>query len=60
LELQPGGKISEPAWWIEKNGKSTPKTSIRADLCGILENLLLLGKDVFVPWAAENLDPPIF
>jgi hypothetical protein len=52
------GKISEPCWWLEKDGQNTPKTSIRGDLCAILENLLVLAEDIFVSWAVEHLRAP--
>jgi hypothetical protein len=60
FQVQPDGKISEPCWWIEKDGKARVKTSIRGDLCGILENLLVLAEDIFVSWAAEHLRVPQF
>jgi hypothetical protein len=58
FQLQPDRKITEPGWWIEKDGKNTPTTSIRGDLCGIVGNLLVLAEDIFVSWAAEHLLVP--
>jgi hypothetical protein len=60
FRFQPGGKILEPGWLIEKDGKNTPETSIGADLCGIVENLLVLAEDIFVSWAADHLRMPQF
>jgi hypothetical protein len=58
FRFQPGGKLLEPCWWIEKDGKATAKTSIRADLCGIIETLLILAEDIFVSWADKHLRAP--
>jgi hypothetical protein len=60
FRFQPGGKILEPGWLIEKDGKNMPETSIGADLCGIVENLLVLGEDLFVSWAVDHLHMPQF
>jgi hypothetical protein len=60
FRFQPGGRILEPGWLIEKNGKTTPERSIGADLCGIVESVLILAEDIFVSWAAEHLRMPQF
>jgi hypothetical protein len=60
FRFQPGGKLLEPGWLIEKDGKNTPESSIGADLCGLVENLLVLAEDLFVSWAAEHLRMPQF
>lgn len=58
FRLDPNGKFSEPGWWIEKDGVKGVETSIGADLFGITENLLLLGEEVIVLWANDNLRFP--
>ena len=46
FRLKPNGKISELGWCIEKDGKSSPETSIRGDLCSIIEGLMVLGEEI--------------
>jgi hypothetical protein len=60
FRLDPNGKFSEPGWWTEKDGKKGPESSIRADLYGITENLLMLAEEMFVLWAMDNLQFPQF
>jgi hypothetical protein len=60
FRLDPNGKFSEPGWWTEKDGEKGPESSIRADLCGITENLLILAEEMFVLWAMDNLQFPQF
>ena len=56
--MDPNGKFTEPGWWIEKDGKKGPESSIGADLFSILENLLILAEEMIVFWAADNLRFP--
>jgi hypothetical protein len=59
--LEPDGKLVEPTWYLEKDGCPTAEaSSIRADMETALHNLLLLGEDIFVSWATENLKAPEF
>jgi len=52
-------KLSEPAWYRTKDGaKVVQPSSIRADFETHIHNLLTLGEDVLVSWAAENLEAP--
>jgi len=54
----PDGKLAEPSWYQEKDGKVLrPTSSIRSDLDAAIHNLLTLGEDVLVSWVAENLNP---
>lgn len=55
----PDQKLSEPVWYRIKDGKNaTEPSSIRADFDTFIHNLLILGEDVFVSWASENLELP--
>jgi hypothetical protein len=38
----PNGNFSEPVWWTKKDWKKGPESSIRADLYGVTENLLII------------------
>jgi hypothetical protein len=52
-------KIDEPGWHREKDGKATGEaSSIRAYMETCIHNLLTLGEDVFVSWAADHLRVP--
>jgi len=49
----------EPTWHREKDGKATGEpSSIRADMETLIQNLLTLGEDVLVSWAADHLQVP--
>jgi hypothetical protein len=48
------GKMVEPTWHREKDGKATGEPSIRADMETCIHKLLTLGKDVFVLWASDQ------
>jgi hypothetical protein len=53
------GKLDEPAWHREKDGKAAGKpSSIRVDMETCIHNLLTLGEDVFVSWASDHLQVP--
>jgi hypothetical protein len=54
----PNGKFTEPGWCIEKDGIKGVETSIGGDLFVITENLLMLGEEVVVLWAKDNLHCP--
>jgi len=55
FELSKDG-IDEPTWYRIKDGELVHKpTSVRAEYDTFIENLLTLGEDVFIGWAAENL-----
>jgi hypothetical protein len=55
----PDQKLCEPVWHRVKDGKNaTAPSSIRADFETFIYNLLILGEDVLVSWANENLDSP--
>lgn len=58
FRLDPNGKFSEPGWWIEKDGIKGVESSIGFDLFAITENLLMLGEEVVVLWAQDNLHFP--
>ena len=44
--LDPNGKFSVPAWWIERDSTASVESQIGADLVGIVENLLMLGEEM--------------
>jgi hypothetical protein len=57
--LETDGRITEPTWYREKNGQPVDAcASIRADMGTAIEGLLTLGEDIFVSWAADNLQAP--
>jgi hypothetical protein len=58
FRLDPNGKFSVPAWWIERDGTAGVESPIGADLVGIVENLLMLGEEMIVMWANNNLRFP--
>ncbi len=59
--LEADGKLGEPVWHREKDGKAVDAVSpIRADMDTIIHNLLVLGEDVLVSWAADHLKAPEF
>ena len=48
--------IEEPTWYRIKDGQLVHRpASIREEYNTFLHNLLTLGEDIFVSWAAENL-----
>jgi hypothetical protein len=52
-------KLEEPTWHREKDGKPVGERSfIRADMEVCIHNLLTLGENVFVSWAADHLKVP--
>jgi hypothetical protein len=52
-------KIDETTWHREKDGRvAGDVSSIRADMEACIHNLLTLGEDVFVSWAADHLRVP--
>ena len=56
FELGADGKIEEPTWHREKDGKAVGEpSSIRADMATSIHNLLTLGEDIFVSWASDHL-----
>ena len=59
FELEPDGRLGEPVWDREKDGKIVHAiSSIRADMDTTIDNLLILGEDVLVSWAADHLKAP--
>ena len=59
FELGADGKLDEPGWHREKDGKAAGKpSSIRGDMETCIHNLLTLGEDVFVSWASDHLQVP--
>jgi hypothetical protein len=58
FRLDPNGKFSEPGWSIEKDGIKGVESSIGFDLFAMTENLLMLGEEVVVLWAKDNLHFP--
>lgn len=56
FEPHPAGCLDEPEWCREKNGMILAEaSSIRSDLDAIIDNLLVLGEEIFISWAAANL-----
>jgi len=56
FSLNPGGTLTEPGWHREKDEKPvTALSPIRVDMDTIVSNLLTLGEDIIVSWAADNL-----
>jgi hypothetical protein len=55
FRLHPNGKFSVPAWRIERDSRAGVESPIGADLVGIVENLLMLGEEMIVMWANNNL-----
>jgi len=56
FRLDPNGKFTEPGWWLEKDGNKGSESSIRADLRGIIENLLILAEEmIHAPARSEDL-----
>jgi hypothetical protein len=54
--LEPDGKICEPTWFLQKDGaRVTDPSAIRVDMETALHNFLLLGEDIVVSWADNNL-----
>jgi hypothetical protein len=49
-----------PLHAIERDGTVGVESPIRADLVGIVENLLMLGEEMIVMWANNNLRFPQF
>jgi hypothetical protein len=58
FRLELNGKFTEPGWWLEKNGEKGPESCIRVDLFAIVQNLLILAKEMIVLWADDNLRFP--
>jgi hypothetical protein len=57
--LEPDGRLGEPVWCREKDNKTVAAvSSIRADIDTSIHNLLVLGEDVLVSWAADHLKAP--
>lgn len=57
--LEADGKVVEPIWHREKNGKVVDApSSIRADMKAAIHNLLLLAEDVLASWTADHLKVP--
>jgi hypothetical protein len=53
----PDQKLSEPVWYRVKDGKNaTEPSTIRADFDTFIHNLLILGEDMLIMWANENLE----
>ena len=52
-------KLDEPLWHRVKDGKPVEgPSSIRSDMEVSVNNLLMIGEDVFVIWAMDNLVVP--
>ena len=61
FSLSSDGRLDEPLWFRENNGQQvTPPRPIHHDMVVIIENLHMLDEDVFVSWAADNLEHPQF
>lgn len=59
FSLESDGKIAEPIWYRKKGGKTVDGFSpIREDIEKVIYNLLTLGEDILVSWAANNLKAP--
>lgn len=59
FSLGSDGRIDEPTWHRQKDGESMEgPSSIRADMETALHNFVLLGEDIVVSWAADNLKIP--
>lgn len=57
--VDPDGKLAEPSWHREKDGKRVhDPSSIRSDMSVFIHNLLTLAEDIYVSWANENLSAP--
>ena len=61
FSYQSDGKLREPIWYTEKDGKSLhDPSSIRVDMDIAIPNFLVLGEDILVSWAVDNLALPEF
>lgn len=61
FSLDPDGRIAEPAWHREKDGRRINEPSaIRSDMVTTVDNLLGLAEDVCVSWVVDNLKAPRF
>ena len=59
FSFQSDGKLREPIWYTEKDGKHLhDPSSIRVDMDIAILNFLVLGEDIFVSWAVDNIALP--